>query len=144
MTEWRFNSFVNFPNSGITELGGIFVKMLNQTGFPTIKGTVLSIGSIPNSVSVCIGSEEKAIAIAYDSGVTNGAMCKAVICGIADVLLEDGKGCVAGYCAELSKAQNGRVDGSASVNKDCGYMLESKTAGTNVLAKMLIHFDFKK
>jgi hypothetical protein len=83
----------------------------------------------------------------YESGIADGAECLVVISGIAEVLLVDSVATTRSYIAYSSGSTAGRIDTAASVPaasthfREIGHTLESKTAGTNVLVKCIIHFN---
>jgi len=73
--------------------------------------------------------------------------------GVAEVLLEDTTTSTRGYWAAISTTQNGRADITLAVPpgggipqadrhfQEIGHSLESKPAGTDVLSKIILHFN---
>ena len=76
-----------------------------------------------------------------------------VVSGIAEVLLEDGTASIHGYWARTSITDAGRADitnaeppgggiPQADIHfREIGHCLESKSSGTDVLAKVVLHFN---
>jgi len=93
-----------------------------------------------------------AIGAVYEAGVPDGSLCWVTFSGKAYVLLADGTASTAGYWVK-SHATDGRADASFALPtggsfvgiddhfKEIGHCLETKTAGTNVLCKVMLHFN---
>lgn len=129
--------------------GGLMIKLLNNTGSASVKGSLVSSSPSVDNSFVLQANEFDTIGVVYESGIANGALCWIVIQGIADVLFKDGDTVVRGYLA-LAADTDGRatdidVPSSNPVVaehfKEIGHVLESKSAGTNVLAKVVLHFN---
>lgn len=139
------------PRTLITPEGGIAVLLTNLTGADSVKGTIVSASTTPGGFKVQ-ANEYDAIGAVYNGGVPTGGDTWVVICGLAEVLLEDGTAATAGNWCHMA-ATDGRADCSltqpsgggfveASEHfKEIGHCLETKTAGTNVLAKIVLHFN---
>jgi hypothetical protein len=138
-------------NVKFTADGGIAVQLLNKTGVASVKGSVVVAGTVDDSF-LLQSNELNAIGAVYEAGVADGELCWVTFAGIAYVLLADGTGSTAGYWVK-SHATNGRADASAALPtgssfaevenhfKEIGHSLESKVAGTNVLCKVMLHFN---
>lgn len=137
-----------------TKEGGLAVYLINKTGAPSVKGTVVTaFGSVDESFDVALVSDAQPIGIVYNSGVADGGKTLVVISGKAEVLLEDTTASTRGYWVATSTTQAGRADATLAVPPgggipeldrhmaEIGHCLESKNAGTNVLAKCIIHFN---
>ncbi len=147
---WNTNSaFMKF-----TLEGGLAIKLLNDTGANSVKGTVLCAStSVERAADICPADEEDAIGIMYDDGIADGEFVWAVIMGNADVLIQDSQTATVGYWIRTSITQAGRADitnaeppGGGLPEHDehfreMGHCQESKSAGTDVLARCTLHFN---
>jgi hypothetical protein len=131
--------------------GGMAVQLINKTGAPSVKGSVVASGTV-NASFILQGNEFNAIGAVYEAGVADGSPCWVTFAGIAYVLLVNGTGSTAGYWVK-SHATDGRADGSLALPtggsfagvddhfKEIGHSLETKIAGTDVLCKIMLHFN---
>ena len=138
----------------ITPEGGYLIYLLNDTGSPSIKGELVNTnGGVDNSYIVAPANTPDMIGAVYQSGIADGELVPIVISGIAEVLIEDGTTATRGYWVRISITQKGRANilnatppggGISEIDahlEECGHCLESKAAGTNVLTKIVIHFN---
>lgn len=140
-----FNS--KFGNCGFTPEGGIYTTFINNTG-TSVKGTIVVASSTVNGgVDIAPANSQISIGVIYESGIDNGASVKVVINGKAQVLLKDGQSSTTGYWCGVSDVagrmyQRNIVPGGASEhNQQIGSSIETKTSGTNVLAKVQLYFN---
>jgi len=134
----------------ITPEGGFAVKLTNKTGAASVKGSLVHADETTDLAFSLQTVEFDTIGAVYEDGQPDGQPCFVVMSGIAEVLLEDGNAAVRGYWVKSSD-----TDGRAEVTtppsglgqvttsehfKEIGHCLESKDAGTDVLAKIAIHF----
>lgn len=138
-------------NIKFTADGGIAVQLINKTGAASVKGSVVSAGSIDKSFALNT-NEFNAIGAVFEADVADGSPCWVTFAGMAYVLLADGTAATAGYWVK-SHATDGRADASAALPtggsfagvddhfKEIGHCLETKIAGTNVLCKIMMHFN---
>lgn len=130
----------------ITAEGGYAIKLTNRTGVNSVKGQIVKCDTAnDNSFIVTGASDDFPIGIVYENGIANGSECWIVVSGIADVLIKDTVAPVRGYVAFVSNV-GGRADISATapVNdhwREIGHTLESKSAGTDILIKCVLHFN---
>lgn len=143
------------PSIGITMLtkeGGIAIRILNKTGAASVKGTVVRMDSTTQNSFNLQAAQYDAIGAVYESGIADGALCWVVMMGIAEVLLEDSTASTTGnwvYASTVDGRANASLAqpaGAGFVNaeehfKEIGHCLETKNAGTNVLCKVLMHFN---
>lgn len=138
---------------GITELGGIAVKLTNKTGAASVKGTVVEADTTTDDAfKVADADGNHPIGVVYDDGVADGSECWVVISGIADVLLKDATASTHGNWVQMSDVA-GRADatvanppagGVAQLDnhmEEVGHCLESRGADTDVLARVCLHFN---
>ena len=134
--------------SGFTTDGGMYQTFINNTGLPSIKGTiVIASNAITNGVKIATANSFVSIGVIYDDGILNGQPIKVVICGKAKVLLKNGQSCIQGDWLGVSDNagrmySNGAEPPSTSDhNREIGHSLESKSSGINVLALVTLHFN---
>jgi len=131
--------------------GGTAVQIINKTGAASVKGTIVDLHSDDNSFQLS-AEESDTIGVVYEAGVADGALCWLTITGKAKVMLVDATASTAGYWVYASDTA-GRANATsalppggsiASIDnhfKEIGHCLESKTAGTDVLALINLHFN---
>jgi len=138
----------------ITPLGGIAVKMTNKTGAASVKGTLVDTSTATDNAFAVEGADGlDPIGVVYESGVADGSECWVVIAGIVEVLLEDTTAATRGYWVRTSVNTAGRVDATNAAPPggtiaaleihlaEVGHCVETKTGGTDVLAKIVMHFN---
>jgi len=143
---WKADFFEGLKN-GMTPEGGFVIKLTNRTGATSVKGTIVMADTVnDNAVKVATSGTDMPVGIIYNSGVADGSEVWVVVSGIAEVLLKDATASTRGYWVGVSNVA-GRADATnANPNPvahftEIGHCLESKNAGTNVLAKCIIHFN---
>jgi len=135
----------------ITPEGGYAIRLTNDTGAASVKGSVVTTGGTVDNSFVLQSAEFEAIGVAYEDGIADGSECWVVVSGIAEVLLKDGTAATRGYWAKCADT-DGRAlvttpptgIGALSTSEhfmEIGHCLTSKDAGTNVLAKIVLHFN---
>jgi hypothetical protein len=138
-----------------TPEGGIAIRMFNKTGGASVKGTLVDTqASIDFAVKIAVADDDDVMGVIYDSGVADGDLVWVVVCGVADVLLEDLSTATRGYWCRTSITQAGRADitnpnppASGIIVeiqehfREIGHCLESVTAGTDKLARVVLHFN---
>lgn len=145
--EYYKKQFSNEEN-GITAEGGFYITLLNNTGAPSVKGSLVTASSTANSAKLTPSSGSNAIGVVYEDGIAVGAPMKVVISGKAQVLLKDGESSTSGYWCGVSSV-DGRIYQLSSIpilslldfSKGIGYALENKSSGTNVLAMVSLRFN---
>jgi hypothetical protein len=132
-----------------TEDGGIAIKMVNKTGSPSVKGELVeSDSTVDRGFNLCEGDDVNCIGVVYEAGVVDGSDCWVVIYGVAQVLLKDATAATSSYWAATSDTA-GRAD-CTNANapgvilthfQEIGHCIETKIAGTDVLARVVLHFN---
>lgn len=138
---------------GITELGGVAVKINNGTGVNSVKGTiVIADTNADDSFDIAGADELQPIGIVYDDGIADGSECWVIIYGIADVLLKDdtlsahGNWVYTSDVAGRADATLGAPPGGGIPELDIhmgevGHCIETKVGDTDVLARVCLHFN---
>lgn len=129
------------------------VRLINRTGAPSVKGTLVSASNTHDMAVKLQANEYDTIGVIDQDGVPDGSPVWIRISGIAEVLLKDGTASTRGNWVLASDA-DGRADatqpappnGSTLAElqqhfKEVGHCLESKAAGTNVKCKIVLHFN---
>jgi hypothetical protein len=138
---------------GISELGGIAVKLNNGSGVASVKGTIVKADvNADDSFDVGGGDEAQPIGIVYDDGIADGSECWVILAGVADVLLKDTTLSTHGNWVHTSDVA-GRADATLLAPpgggipeldnhmQEIGHALETKVGDTNVLARVCLHFN---
>ena len=145
-----FGDVASAPNGGITVEGGVYVWMINKSGAPSVKGSIAAADTGVNyAFKLTAADAYDAIGAVYDSGIADATWCRVVIGGIADVLLQDSTASTRAYWVRTSTTAAGRADATNAAPPglvlqhfaEIGHCLESKNAGTDVLARCLLHFN---
>jgi hypothetical protein len=132
-----------------TPEGGLAIRLKNGTGAASVKGSLVSASTTVDGSFVLQNNEFDTIGMVYETGIADGQLCWVVISGVAELLLKDSNGTTRGQLA-LAADTDGRAVAinvpssnpvAAEHFKEVGHFIESKTAGTNVLAKAVIHFN---
>ena len=143
---------MSFPTVHFTRERGIAIFLTNNTGAASIKGTLVHCSTSMNEAFEAQISQYDNIGVVYQDDVAQGQDCQVVIAGIAQVLLADGTASTRGNWVIASTA-DGRADATQEIPpgggvqehdehfKEVGHCLESKAAGTSVLAKIILHFN---
>jgi hypothetical protein len=136
----------------LTPVGGVAIWMYNKTGGVSVKGTLVTSGSAVFSVVTVTAGIPNCCGVVYDSGIADGGWIRVVTAGVADVLFADGQAPTIGYWCGSSETVNGRAEVRSTVpdnsgtgivihNREIGHVLQSKQAGTDVLARVVLHFN---
>lgn len=134
----------------ITKEGGIATRLLNKTGAPSVKGTLVAAStSYDSAVELAAANDMDCVGVLYESGVADGDPVLVVIGGVADVLLEDGSAATRGYWVRTSVSDAGRADATNATPPglvlqhfaEIGHCIQSVGAGVSVLARVVLHFN---
>ena len=133
----------------VTAEGGFAVRLTNKTGANSVKGTVVEAdGAVDDAFELAPADATDAIGVVYEDGIADGAECWIVWGGIADVLLKDGTAATRHYWVMVSDVA-GRADATSAVPpgavlahfREIGHCVESVGSGTDVLARIAVHFN---
>lgn len=147
---WNTNS----SDVRFTAEGGLAIKLLNKTGAPTIKGTLVNTeANVDFAFAVVTADEADIIGVVYENSIADGDFAWIVISGCADVLIEDGTTATRGYWCRASATVAGRADitnaepPGGTINeidnhfREIGHCLQSVVSGTDKLARLTLHFN---
>jgi hypothetical protein len=145
-----YDLFVEKTSGGniwFTPEGGLAVKYINDTGAPSIKGTIVCASPLTDyAVSLAPAFSTMAIGVIYEDGVEPNCMVRVVISGKAVVLLKDGSAAVPGYWSGVSDV-SGRMyqlqtpESVETRFRQIGYSLEQKEAGFFQLSLVNLIFN---
>ncbi len=137
---------------GFTRDGGLFIRMINKTGAASKLGQLVTLGSEQFSVREVQAGIPNAVGAIQDAGVADGGTVRVVVSGIGFVLFEDGQAPTVGYWCGSSAAVNGRAEARSTLpdnsgagvdihNREIGHIVDTVAAGTDVVARVLFHFN---
>ena len=144
----NLQTFENAAAIRFTEEGGVFVKLTNETGVPSVKGSLVKADTVvDNAFILTAGNDNECFGVVYEDGIVDGAECKIVFSGRAQVLLKDATASTAGNWVMTSDVA-GRADATGATPaaapahfKEIGHAIEAKGADTDVLAFTMLHFN---
>lgn len=141
-------------NIGLTSIGGLAIKFVNKTGSNTVKGTIIEPSlTNDNAFAVIVAAAPDPLGVVFEDGIADGQLVWVIIQGIVDVLLEDTTASTRHNWCKVSDTQAGRVDATNAVPpsggivqadehfREIGHCLQSVGSGTDVLMRMIIHFN---
>lgn len=138
------------PKAGITPIGGDCYLMINKTGAPSVKGSLVGADTTTDEAfELETAADFDPIGIVYEDGIADGDRCWVVYGGVADVLLEDGTGSVHGNWVGVSLSDAGRCDASDTDPpgfvighfREVGHSIQTVSSGTDVLCRCMLHFN---
>jgi hypothetical protein len=142
---------INEMYTHISPEGGILTVLTNKTGAASIKGTLVQASAANDKSFVAADTNGfTSMGAVYDDGIADGKPCRVVICGVADVLLQDGTASAAGDWVRVSASAAGRATAHTGVPspptadthfKEIGHCIQTVSSGTNVLTKIIMHFN---
>ncbi len=136
------------PKTAISPEGGRLVRMINKTGANSIKGTVVQCDTgVDEAFQIAPADAIDANGIVYEDGIPDGSLCWVVEGGIAEYLLKDGTLSTRDNWIGMSDVAgradmtNGSPPSQAIHFQELGHCCESQGAGSDVLAKGIVHFN---
>jgi len=142
--------YLKAPKVQLTPEGGIAVRLTNKTGASSVKGTVVEMSaSVDNAVDVTSIDCDDPVGVIYEDGIADGAEVWVIVNGIAEVLIENSTAATRGYWVRTGSTTPGRADATTTSPpgadpshwQEIGHCAESVGSGTNVLAKVVLHFN---
>lgn len=130
-----------------TEEGGLAVRLTNSTGVTSVKGSLVrSDLAVDNAFQLTEADCTECFGVVYEDGIVEGDECLIVISGRCQVLLKDDTLSTRGNWVETADVAGRALATGASPAaspqhfEEIGHCIESKGAGTDVLAYCMIHF----
>ena len=140
--------------SGMSNIGGIMIKLTNKTGVNSVAGKLVQADTTTNDAVKLTGiDEEETFGVFLDSGIADGSEAWVVISGIADVAMQDNTTATRGNWVRSSITEAGYADATNSTPpspaafshfNEIGNCIETVTAtggGTHILARCVLHFN---
>lgn len=145
------NGKAGLGSDAVTGERGFLVKMVNRTGAASAKGTLVSASTTADGEAIKQANTYDVIGVVQQAGVAEGAEMWVWCNGsIAQVLYKDTVAAVRGNIL-VADAVDGRGSDVSNPGgglpaadlhfSECGHVLQSKDAGTNVLALASLHFN---
>ena len=131
----------------LTKEGGMCVPLTNKTGAASVKGSIIrSHLTIDNAFILTDGDCNECFGVVYENGIADGSECLVVYGGRCQVLLKDATASITQNWVKTSNVA-GRADAVGTSPaaapthfNEIGHAIETKGAGTDVLAYVMLHF----
>lgn len=130
---------------------GLLVKMINRTGGTSVKGTLVSASTSADREVIHQANEYDTVGVVQEAGVAEGSeMWVWMVGSVCQVLYKDGVAATHGNILIAADTDGRAIDlanpggglpGTDTHFKECGHVLQSVGAGTNVLALVVLHFN---
>ena len=145
------SNWIRTPQSDnvmFTAEGGLAIRLTNKTGSASVKGDLVRADTGVDNAFILTGADDdECLGAVYEAGVADGSQAWVVVAGIAEVLLKDTTEAIRGNWVETSDTA-GRADATQASPaaapahfQEIGHSIENKSSGTNVLAKIVMHFN---
>jgi hypothetical protein len=135
----------------VTNERGFLVKFINRTGHTSVKGEIVAASTTADREAIIQGNTYDSIGVVQQAGVAegsemwvwaSGSQCQvlyknATAATRGNILLADA---VDGRGSDVANPGGG-LPGTDTHFSECGHVLETKSAGTNVLVLCSIHFN---
>jgi hypothetical protein len=130
---------------------GMLIKVINRTGETSVKGTLVSCSTTADNQVVKQANEFDTIGVIYEAGIAEGYEMWIWANGsICQVLYKNSVAATRGNILIAADTDGRAIDianpgsGLPSTDthfKECGHVLQSQSAGTNVLVLAMLHFN---
>lgn len=138
-------------NNRTTSERGFLVQLTNGTGSASVKGSLVSCSTTADDEFILQANEYDTIGVVAESGIANGELTWVWVNGsICRVLYKDAVAATHGNIL-IAADTNGRaidianpgggLPGTDTHFKECGHVLETAVAGTDLLVLVSLHFN---
>lgn len=129
---------------------GFLTKMINRTGHTSVKGELVGASTAADKEAILEANQYDTFGVVQEAGIAEGS--EMWIWGdgsIAQVLFKDSVASTRGNILLAADTDGRAIDianpgsglpGTDTHFTECGHVLESKSAGTNVLVLCRLHF----
>lgn len=133
-----------------TALGGIAVRLTNQTGGASVQGQLVKADTGSDDAVILTGaSDVECFGVFLESGIADGAEAWVVVAGIADVSFADNQAAAHGDWVATATAAGyaaaAATPAAAPTHfREIGHCIETVAAGgggTHILARCVLHFN---
>ena len=145
-------------NIKFTTLGGLAIKLTNETGVVTVAGQLVRADTgTDDAVILTAGDDDECFGVFLDAGVADGAEAWVVVSGIADVAMEDNTTATKGNWVRTSVTEAGYADATNATPpaagaiirldqhmREIGHCIETVAAtggGTHISARCVLHLN---
>ncbi len=144
------NKVVAIGSDTSTGERGLLVKMINRTGHASVKGEIVAASTATDKEVILQANEYDAIGVVQEAGVAEGSEMWVWMPGsVCQVLYKNSVAATRGYVLLAADTDGRGIDIAVPSSnpvvaehfKECGHVMESKGAGTNVLVLCCIHFN---
>lgn len=134
-------------NAGISELGGLAVRLANNSGAPIAQYDLVDINPSADGVMAINADSFDPMGVAYET-IANGATGWIVVSGIAQVKFDGST--TRGHVAVVSDTAAGRAKSIAVPSgtpaqtnhwQELGHILDTVGDGAGSVAKVVLHFN---
>lgn len=130
---------------------GFLNKIINRTGHTSVKGELISCSTSADREAILQANEYDTFGVVAESGVAQGSEMWAWMTGsVAQVLYKNSVAATRGNILIAADTDGRAIDianpggglpGTDTHFKECGHVMETKSAGTNVLVLAVLHFN---
>lgn len=129
---------------------GMLVKFINRTGGASVKGTLVALSPTADREVIKEANEFDCVGVVQEAGVAEASEMWVWVNGsVAQVLYKDSVAATRGYVLLAADTDGRAIDVAVPSSnpvvaehfKECGHVMESKSAGTNVLVLVALHFN---
>jgi len=130
---------------------GMLVKMINRTGGASVKGTLVACSTAADKEVIKQANEYDTVGVVQEAGVAEGSEMWVWMTGsVCQVLFKDTVAATRGNILLAGDTDGRAIDtanpggglpGTDTHFKECGHVMETKSAGTNVLVLAILHFN---
>ena len=129
---------------------GFLAKFINRTGGASVKGTLIAASTTADREVVKEANEFDCIGVVQEAGVSEGSEMWVWLNGsICQVLYKDSVAATRGYVLLAADTDGRAIDVAVPSSnpvvaehfKECGHVMQSASAGTNVLVLASLHFN---
>lgn len=129
---------------------GFLVRFINKSGGASVKGHIVAASSAVDNAVTIETSGFDPIGVFAESGIPDGSAAWVWMNGsVAQVMYKDGVAATRGYVALCDDTDGMAYDVAVPSSnpvvaehfRELGHVMESKTAGTSVLALVCLHFN---
>lgn len=135
-------------NIKFTSIGGQAVLLTNKTGANSVKGELVKADTAnDDSVVLTAANDDECFGAFLDSGIADGQLAWVAVGGIVEVLLKDATASTRGNWVRTSDvagradATTGSPPGIPPHFQEVGHAIKNESAGSGVLARIVMHFN---
>lgn len=135
----------------VTNERGVVLRYINRTGHTSVKGELVSPSTTTDREVVAQAVEYDTFGVIAQAGIAEGAdVWVWTIGAVCQVLFKDTVAATRGHLLIAADTDGRAIDlpnpgeGLPAIEvhfKECGHVMQSQAAGTNVLALVTLHFN---